>query len=192
MVMPRRTWWWMGGSVLVALALWVAWSIGPVPPATVETQVRLRIWLPGGQPGLWWLAGMGGLAALLVVIRRWQARRRTRRSAAAAVVPPPAPQPQDEDGPSAFAVDPWEDTVPVVPEAPPHATRAEQVAALQAAAEHLLRRGRLRAAREAYVQAYELAVQAPPLRGLADELATRILTLERRLAQQARRAKAIS
>jgi len=189
-VMPRRTWWWLSGSALVALALWGAWSIGPVPPATVETQVRLRIWLPGGRPGLWWSLGIGGLAALLVAMLWWRARRRDR--AVATVPPSPAPQPQDENGPSAFAVDPWEDTAPVVLDPPVQATRAEQVAALQAAAEHLLQRGRLRAAREAYVQAYELAVQAPPLRGLADELATRIHMLERRLAQQARRAKAIS
>ena len=189
--MPKRVWWWIGGSALAALGLWAVWAMGSVSPATIETQVRLRIWLPTGPSGVWLLLGLGSLA-VLPVAARLRPRRRVHRTASAAA-PRPAPQPEIRDSSSAFAVDPWEDTALVFPHAPPQVTtRAEQITTLHAAAEYLVQCGRLRAAREAYLQAYELAMQAPPLHDRANELAARIHTLERRLAQHGWRAKASS
>ncbi len=163
-----------GGLVLGAAALRGGWMAAhALSAADSVALVQVWLWLPWWPDG-WQLALLAlGLAlwGLALVGYVWQ-----RRSASST-------RPTRGTGPSAFAVDPWSDTAPVMDDDAPDSVQ-EQVHTLQRMAQRLEARGRLHAARELYRQAYELVAHDPGQAEHASQLLLALRKLERRLARQ--------
>jgi len=161
----------IGGTLLIFAVGYGGWlAIGPA--TYTVTMVHIGLWLPVG-PLILAISGLTlwGVAGLIYLLR-------SRRKA-------PAPSPAEPRAPSAFAVDPWHDTVPL-PSLEPGKTPAERVAALTAIAWDLESRGRLRAAREMYRQAYEIALADATLAPQARATLIAWRKVDRRLALRER------
>ncbi|NPA31296.1 MAG: hypothetical protein GXO37_04785 [Chloroflexi bacterium] len=158
-----------GGLVLGGALLRGGWMAASQTEAVVQVWLWLPWWPDAWQIGLLVLGLALGLVGLGGYV--WQ-RRRARR----------ASTPRSA-GPSAFAVDPWSDTEPVLLEED-LSDQDEQVTTLVSMARGLEARGRLRAAREIYRQAYEIAAAHPTRAETAQELWVALRKLDRRLARQ--------
>jgi len=173
----RRLWIGVGAGLLLWLAAgWGALQSATAPMQTQQmlAELRLGVWLPPWLQG--WPVGaliLGGvfLVASLVSAGVSLAARGAAPKRAKAVVSSP------------FSTDPWDDAPTLIPSADGALPVSERVALLWQTARDLEARGRLRAAREMYRQAYELASHTPEWAARQGEIALAERKVARRLAQ---------
>ena len=169
----RKTWVGIG----IGLLLWLAagWGAISSPRHAAEmAELRFWIWLPKGLLGWPLLAAtMGGVLLAGSGWWAWKLHRNTTTPDALAV----------PDTASAFSIDPWTDTDAAYND--PGLPLADLVTLLWNTARTLEAQGRLRAAREMYREAHELARRVPEWGGRKDEiaLAERKVALRMRLAR---------
>ncbi len=174
-----KKYWWLvgllGGGLVAGAVARGSWGwITAADPATPAAVVQVLLWLPWMPDRLQVGLLLAGLVLLLAAASLYGLTQRPRGR------PTPPPRPRVS---SAFAIDPWSDTEPVLQTDAP-ASPSEQVATLMRMARRLEARGRLRAAREIYRQAYEAAAADPSLTATAGELLVALRKVERRLAYQ--------
>ncbi|GEM_PF-4746503 len=179
----------IGGSLLLLALLRIRWLQTRVPLTRWSlAEVRLWFWLPPGAPD-----GLVVLSLSLgVVLMGWAAVQYARHKRRAAPRGRPSrrpaarrPRPPVVAGPSAFAIDPWTDTGPTALDTA-NLSPARQLEMLHHLARQMEHQGRLRAAREAYRQAYNLAQATPELAHYSRPLLMALRKVEKRLEQQAR------